>query len=172
MTEHKRLSLRLAQPSERDQAMKMIRDGKAFMLQQKLEQWSEDYPSYLDIDQDMEQEKAYFLCVEDCPAAYLCIDFDGEAAYSTIEGRWLTESKRYMVIHRLAIDASYRGQGLGSAVFALAEDLCREKAIGSIRVDTHKENQVMQHLIRKAGFAFCGLVYYEGSPRDAFEKLI
>ena len=63
-------------------------------------------------------------------------------------------------------------KGYSSAVFPLAEQFCRERGIHSIRVDTHAENKIMQHLIPKAGFTYCGIVYYDGSPRTAFEKII
>lgn len=40
-----------------------------------------------------------------------------------------------------------------------------------MRIDTHENNKVMQHLIKKNGFQECGIIYVEdGSPRIAYEK--
>lgn len=40
-----------------------------------------------------------------------------------------------------------------------------------IRIDTHKDNKPMLHLIRKNGFTRCGVIIVDdGTPREAFQK--
>jgi hypothetical protein len=41
-----------------------------------------------------------------------------------------------------------------------------------MRIDTHGDNKVMQHLVTKLGFVHCGTIYVEEDdyPRLAFEK--
>lgn len=154
-------------------AMAMIQDAKNFHKEIGLDQWSDAYPATEDIEGDIAAGKGYFLCDGETKVGYLCLDSDGEDAYHDLEGQWLTSDDAvYLVIHRLALSASYRGKGYSSSVFPLAEQFCKEKGIQSIRVDTHKDNQIMQHLIPKADFTYCGLVYYFGSPRTAFEKIV
>ena len=47
-----------------------------------------------------------------------------------------------------------------------------EKQIPHLRIDTHEDNKVMQHLIEKNGFKKCGIVYVEdGTERFAYEKI-
>ncbi len=43
---------------------------------------------------------------------------------------------------------------------------------GHLRMDTHGDNTVMQALLRKLGFVYCGTIYVEEDdyPRLAFEK--
>ena len=167
------LYLRLALPGEEQRGMDLLNQGKAYMLEQNLQQWDDSYPALSDVLGDIETQKGWFLCDGEQKVAYLCFDLDGEANYNELEGQWLTpEDSIYLVIHRLAMDGNQRGKGYSSAVFPLAEQFCRERGIHSIRVDTHTENKIMQHLIPKAGFTYCGIVYYDGSPRTAFEKII
>ena len=167
------LTLRLATEQDIPCAMTMIQDAKNYQKEIGLNQWSEVYPAIEDITEDIAAGKGYFLCDGETKVGYLCLDTDGEEAYNGLEGQWLTaDDAVYLVVHRLAMSASCRGKGYSSAVFPLAEQFCKEHGIGSIRVDTHEENQIMQHLIPKAGFTYCGLVYYFGSPRTAFEKII
>lgn len=46
-----------------------------------------------------------------------------------------------------------------------------EKQINHLRIDTHMDNKIMQHLIIKNGFTKCGTIYVaDGSPRIAYEK--
>jgi RimJ/RimL family protein N-acetyltransferase len=43
----------------------------------------------------------------------------------------------------------------------------------NIRIDTHQDNQRMIHLIEKAGFARCGIIYTrDHSPRVAYQRLL
>ena len=167
------LTLLLASKEDISCAMSMIQDAKDYHKEIGLDQWNADYPSLSDIETDVAAQKGYFLCDGEQKVAYLCFDLDGEANYNELEGHWLTpEDSVYLVTHRLAMDKNQRGKGYSSAVFPLAEQFCREKGVHSIRVDTHAENQIMQHLIPNAGFTYCGIVYYDGSPRTAFEKII
>ena len=41
--------------------------------------------------------------------------------------------------------------------------------VANIRVDTHRDNHTMQHLVQKHGFQKCGVIYLKnGSPRLAY----
>ena len=59
-------------------------------------------------------------------------------------------------------------------MFFLAEQLCRKKAKQSIRIDTHRENQLMQHLCVKYGYEYCGVILLErnNAQRIAYEKVL
>ena len=42
--------------------------------------------------------------------------------------------------------------------------------ISHIRIDTHQDNKVMQHVVEKHGFRRRGIIYIaDGSPRIAYE---
>ena len=42
----------------------------------------------------------------------------------------------------------------------------------NIRIDTHKDNQIMQHNIKKHGFVYCGIIYLaNGDERLAYQRL-
>ena len=59
------------------------------------------------------------------------------------------------------------------AVFAFIKimDYCKAQ-IPHLRIDTHEDNKVMQHVLEKYGFVRCGIVYVpDGSPRIAYELL-
>lgn len=156
-----------------DIAMRIIEEGRSYLKAQGIDQWQNGYPNETGIQQDIAEGKGYFLTDGENCFAYLCIDFDGEPAYDNINGEWLTKSNsNYMVIHRLAFDEQYRGKGLSSAVFRLAEQFCKEKDVKSIRADTDGDNKIMQHVMSKAGFTYCGTIYFAGSDKVAYEKIV
>lgn len=44
---------------------------------------------------------------------------------------------------------------------------------GNVRIDTHRDNQPMQALLKKCGFAYCGRIFLaDGSERIAFQKTL
>ena len=90
---------------------------------------------------------------------------DIEPTYREItDGEWLDDSP-YGVVHRIAADGSEKGTGTFCLQWAFSQ-------CGHLRIDTHPDNRVMQHLLQKLGFVHCGTIYVveDNDPRLAFEK--
>ena len=48
-------------------------------------------------------------------------------------------------------------------------EFCLAK-IPTLRIDTHRDNRILQHLALKHGFRFCGTVFLpDGDPRLAYQ---
>ncbi len=42
----------------------------------------------------------------------------------------------------------------------------------NIRIDTHLDNRIMQHVIKKYGFTYCGIIYLaSGDERLAYQLI-
>lgn len=149
----------------------ILDSGRKFQRQQGFVQWPDDYPNEDSVLEDIEAGNAHILKVDGQPAGYLYISFDGEPAYNTIDGAWRTEAP-YAVIHRVAFDCRYRGIGLSTAAFTLAEEFILANGISSVRIDTHHKNKRMQHVLEKNGFVLCGEVTLRGEPRLAYDKFL
>lgn len=164
-------SLEPAQPEDIELCCKIICSGREFQREQGFIQWTNDYPGYSDILDDIQRNTGYLFKLDGDTAGYLCVDFAGDSAYNRIEGTWQTE-KPYAVIHRMALSPDYRNRGLASKVFTLAEQLCIRNDIFYVRIDTDFPNKRMQHILEKNGYARCGVVQQHGSPRIAYDKLL
>jgi hypothetical protein len=47
------------------------------------------------------------------------------------------------------------------------------KSCCTIRIDTHRDNFIMKHILAKYGFTECGVIYLEsGDPRDAYHYTV
>ena len=90
-----------------------------------------------------------------------------EPTYSKIyDGKWIDDSLAYHVIHRIASYPEAHG------VFKEIMDFCFTHDI-NIRIDTHKDNLIMQHNIAKHGFTYCGIIYLpSGDERLAYQKIL
>ena len=95
--------------------------------------------------------------------AYFALLPSPEPTYDYIEGAWLTDEP-YGVIHRIA---SYPDvHGVFSAIIDFAAD-----RYPHLRIDTHRDNRIMEHVITAAGFTYCGIIWLpDGTDRLAYER--
>ena len=151
--------------------MDVIRQAQAYLKEQGINQWQNNYPNLETVQGDIANENGYVLLNDNKVVATVAVSFDGEKTYESIySGEWITDCE-YAVIHRLAVDNNFKGLGLSSVMIKNIEKMCLASGIYSIRVDTHEENKSMQKMLSKNGFKYCGIIYLEDkSKRIAFEK--
>lgn len=154
-------------------AMNIIKQAQSYFKEHGINQWQNNYPNIETIKNDINNGESYVLLKENNIVATVAVSFNGEKNYETIyEGNWLT-SGEFVVIHRIAVDNSYKGLGLATEIIKNVEKLCLNNEVHSIKIDTHEENISMQNLLKKNGFKYCGIIYLEDkSKRIAFEKIL
>ena len=97
------------------------------------------------------------------PVAYFALLPSPEPTYSYIDGAWLTDEP-YGVIHRMASYPDVHG------IFAAIIDFAAARH-AHLRIDTHRDNRIMRHLIEKHGFTYCGIIWLtDGTERLAYER--
>ena len=148
-----------------DEILKIYAYAKKFMVETgNPTQWAGNYPQRELLEEDIENGGLYVVTEEEniCGVFYFVIGAD--PTYTIIEnGAWHSD-KEYGTIHRIA------GNGTGG-VFGAALDFCRSK-IDYLRIDTHEDNKVMQHVVTRHGFRPCGIIYTDdGTPRIAYDRL-
>ena len=114
---------------------------------------------------DIEHGNLYLIKNGDDVHGAFAFIIGDDVTYAEIEqGEWLSD-KEYGTIHRVASDGSLHG------VLGMVVEFCSEK-ISHLRIDTHEDNKIMQHVIIKNGFRKCGIIHVaDGSPRLAYEKI-
>lgn len=161
--------IRKATPADHGAIMEIYAYARAFMTEHgNPRQWADkNWPPEQLIHRDIREGKSYLCMDGDRIAAVFFFDMgkDAEPAYLHIrEGSWKDDSP-YGVIHRIAVARGCRGAG--SFCINWAFDRC-----GHIRIDTHRDNTVMQHTLNKLGFEARGIIRVaeDNDPRIAFEK--
>jgi len=131
-----------------------------------MHQWGDGYPSEAVICSDMEQHGGFVIEDTGRIVGYFAFLPSPEPTYSKIyDGEWIDDSLPYHVIHRIASHPDVHG------IFKDIMDFCFSRDT-NIRIDTHKDNLIMQHNIKKHGFAYCGIIYLaSGDERLAYQKL-
>ena len=128
-------------------------------------QWKNDRPSMELVKKDIDVFNSYVVLNEGKIVATFAFIVGIEPTYLDIDGKWLDDDP-YGTIHRIASDGSVKG------VFNQVIDYVSKRGV-NIRIDTHKDNKIMRHLIEKNGFVYCGIIIVDdGTPRLAYQKKI
>ncbi|MEO8253635.1 MAG: GNAT family N-acetyltransferase [Flavobacterium sp.] len=135
------------------------------------QQWQDGYPNLNVVKNDIEKEQGFVLLEDTKIIGYTAILINDEPAYAALDGNWLTNDA-FVVIHRVAISENYLGKGLAKKIMEYVEDFALKNNIYSIKADTNFDNIAMIKIFENLGYIFCGEIYFRGSPRKAYEKVL
>lgn len=126
-------------------------------------QWAETYPSEDLLMSDIESGDSYVCMREDKVVATFVLRGGMDPTYKIIyDGAWINDES-YGTIHRIASSGEEKG------IFAIVMKYALSKH-KTIRIDTHRDNKVMQNIITKAGFRYCGIIHcWSGDERLAYQ---
>lgn len=159
--------IREARPSDMADIMTVMDAAKQIMRQSgNMHQWVDGYPSEAVIKADMEVGGAFVIEDDAQIVGYFAFLSSPEPTYDRIyAGEWLDDVLPYHVVHRIASYPQVHG------IFSSIIDFCFSKD-ANIRIDTHRDNHIMQHNMAKHGFAYCGIIYLaSGDERLAYQKI-
>jgi GNAT superfamily N-acetyltransferase len=165
------MNLRLAILSDANTIWEIL---QAAILQRKNDgstQWQNGYPNEQTVLNDIQNGFGYVVEENGLIIAYAAIIFDIEPAYEDIKGAWLSNQK-YAVVHRVATAAALKGKGIATQLFLLIEKLAISKQTYSIKVDTNFDNVPMLKILDNLNYTYCGEIFFSGSSRMAYEKLL
>ncbi len=159
--------IRLAKPEELSEIQIIYDAARRFMVASgNPNQWADGYPSDALLAEDIAKGQLYVEQINGALNAAFVLAMGEDPTYGYIEeGEWLSDTP-YGTIHRLASNGAVPG------FFSRCVAFCQSRN-PHLRIDTHHDNSVMQHLAEKEGFRRCGIIYLaNGSPRIAYEKQI
>lgn len=160
------LHIKKAEMKDLPRIMEIYAYARNFMKENgNASQWKDDFPPEYLLKNDIKDGNLYVMKERDTIHAVFAFLMGEEPTYSMIEqGGWLSDME-YGTLHRIAKDGTVHG------IFDRIVAFCDQK-IDHLRIDTHRDNHVMQHLIQKNGFQECGMIHVaDGSLRIAYEKI-
>lgn len=161
---------RKATTADIDTIERIIKAASARLGAAGIDQWQRGYPNRTSIENDVEAGVGMVLALGNEILAYGAVIFTGEPAYDDLTGgKWLTDGQ-YAVVHRLCVSEIFVGMGFAKQFMSAAEAMAAER-VKSFRIDTHPDNKIMQSLVERMGFTYCGDVIIE-SRRLAYEKVL
>lgn len=158
------MTIRVSTEQDIPRMMEIFAIARRFMAETgNPNQWADKYPSKEKLIDDINNGDS-FVCIEDerIVATFL-LRGGKDPTYDTIyNGQWKNDNP-YATIHRIA--SSGEVKGIFNVVMKYALQL-----YDTIRIDTHRDNKVMQHTIQKADFKYCGIIHcWNGDERLAYQ---
>lgn len=158
------MEIRKTRPGDLVRVMEIYEYARGFMKESgNPNQWKDSFPPQEMIERDIKTGQSYVVQSGEELLGVFAFIIGEDPSYKVIEqGGWKNEEP-YGTIHRIA------GAGKGKGVFACCMDFCKRQ-MDNLRIDTHHDNKIMQHLIEKHGFEKCGIIHVEdGSARIAYQ---
>ena len=167
----KNLRFRKGGADDLERIMELVADAQNWFREQGIDQWQDGYPTQDIILSDISYNNNYIVELNGVVSATFVASFDGEPTYSEIKGKgWLNENP-YAVVHRIAVADACRRKGIAKEILHYTEELCAERGVRDIRIDTHRDNLAMRSLLKKMGYTHCGCITLtSGAFREAYHK--
>ncbi len=134
-------------------------------------QWGNNRPHTQKLISNVENGIQLVCCfknadgAEEIAATFHFSHGDEESYNHLTSGTWPQGTDDYWCIHSFA--SSMKVKGTATFCFNWCE---KQPGVKCIKIDTHRNNIPMQNLIKKFGFTYCGLCYYnETVQTDAGE---
>ena len=162
------ITIRKTKPEDLAVVMEVFEEGKRIMRKAgNMKQWTGGYPSAELIEKDIRNGNSY-VCLDEEERIIGTFAFipGKDPTYTHIyEGQWLDDTLPYATIHRLASTEASKG------VAAACLNWCFRQ-MPNLRADTHRDNLILQHILTKHGFRYCGIIYLlNGDERLAYQKI-
>lgn len=127
-------------------------------------QWGSSHPAAELLTSDIKKKNLYLIEAHGKAAGVFAFIIGDEPTYQEINGAWMNDLP-YGTVHRVA------SGGVAGGILKECLNFC-ESLIPNIRIDTHRDNLIMQHLLEKEGFHKCGIIHVEdGTPRIAYQRM-
>lgn len=158
------MNIRLAQTGDLARLNELYVIARKYMKESgNPNQWKDNRPSQAAILNDLEKKQSYVIEEDGIIYGVFAFIPGDDPTYHEIEGAWMNDEE-YAVLHRIASSQQKKG------IFKIAMDFCESRA-ENMRIDTHEDNLTMQHLLKKRGYTYCGIIYTDdGTPRLAYQK--
>ena len=159
------MEIRLTTYDDLDEVMEIYEKARAFMrIHDNPTQWLGGKPTRQQIEDDIAKEQSFVCTHQGKLAGVLCFFVGTDPTYAAVYGgQWLNDNT-YAVVHRIASSGEFKGTGTFMMQWAYSQH-------GNVRVDTHEDNYVMQNMLKKLGYTYCGIIHLEnGDPRLAYQK--
>lgn len=132
-----------------------------------MNQWTNGYPSDEVLRRDIERGFSHVVESDERVVGTFVLALSEEPTYKMIyEGAWMDDTLPYGTIHRIGSREGVHGIMQAVVDWALTQT-------DNIRIDTHRDNAPMRHIVEKLGFCYCGVIYLaDGSERVAYQKII
>jgi len=170
------MQLSLATSREIPAIMEIVRAVVPRMRASGNLQWDDRYPNPSVFEADIALGQLWVAAISSGDgekiAGVVALTTDQSPEY--VQAGW-DVNEPAIVVHRLAVNPAFQGQGIAAALMLQAETVAHDRNIPRIRADTNTQNHAMQRLLPKLGYSLSGEISLNFRPGMRFlcyEKLL
>ena len=161
------MEIRLSTYDDLNEILKIYKRARDFMRKTgNPTQWKHNRPTDESVIRDIKDKHNYVIYEDDVIYGVFSFYIGKDIYYDKIvDGYWLNDEE-YGVIHKVA-SAGVK-KGIMDTCLSFAEGKTK-----NIRIDTHRDNKIMQKILDKHDYVKCGTIFVDdGTPRIAYQKII
>ena len=152
----------------------LLRDCRAQMHANGIDQWDDLYPTEATLRADVSAGTSYVAATPERTerpiAGALTVDQREEPEYAAVPWRIVHADAPVGVVHRLMIHPSCRRRGLARHLMIFAEAEARRLGCRALRLDTFTGNAPSLALYESLGYRAAGIVHFRKGEFRCFEK--
>ena len=154
----------------------IIGGAKKTLRDRGVDQWQVGYPDEKILEQDIQEDISYVLILDGEVVGVAALQQGYDKNYQDMtSGSWSKDSDvTYSIIHRIAVEPGHQGQHLSAALIQQLLTISHYLGYSDVRIDTHPDNLVMQHVITSNGFVEKGTITMDEDHgiRKAYQILL
>jgi ribosomal protein S18 acetylase RimI-like enzyme len=166
------MEIKLCQSHQADEIFSILRDCKNSLDKLGIFQWTDHYPTLAIVENDIERGHVYCAVLGSKCVGTINVNEEEEPEYAAVT--WNDNTGRVLVVHRLAVDPAYQGQGIAKALMDFAEQYGTDNGYSSVRLDAFSTHERVLKFYMNRGYQKRGEVFFPGriSPFFCYEKLL
>ena len=153
-----------------DAVMVLVQSCIAQMRTQGIDQWDDVYPDRALFEGDVANRTLYLAVEQQVCRGIMVLDTHQLPPYTTVA--WHYRDGPILVVHRLAIDPMWQGQGIASQLMDFAEAQGRARGARAIRLDAFSQNPSAVRLYTRRQYRLAGQIILRKGTFYCFEKLL
>lgn len=145
---------------------------KAAMRASQNFQWTDTYPNFNIVEQDIKSGHLYVLSDGKSVLGSIVVNTDQDPQYDKI--KWEETIGPFLIIHRLAVHPAHQKKGLAKKLMEFAENFALINQYKSIRLDAYTANVAASRLYIERMYKERGQLYFRNLaiPFCCYEKQV
>ncbi|MBK5432642.1 GNAT family N-acetyltransferase [Bacillus mycoides] len=148
---------------------------KELLLQNKIYQWDDSYPTREHISYHLEQDELYCLFQDQVLVGAVVLNEAESPEYKLID--WSETDGHFLIVHSFVIHPLAQGKGYSKVLLSFWENEATQNTYTGIRLDCFTGNPVSLSLYEKNNYICRGAVYFKSKQPphnwyNCYEKIL
>ena len=157
-SENEQLTIEKGNLTDLDVLFQMYKRAKDVLENDKIYQWTNNYPTRSIIENDLKDGILYVLKNNNKIIGAINISENQEPEYKTID--WQFNDTKVLVIHRLVVHPNKQNKGFARLLMDFAEDYTKQNNFTSIRLDAYSQNGRVVEFYKNREYVIRGRVNF------------